>query len=127
LSGSPGEIVGRYGGSSFLLLLVNAARGTDPAALGALQGLGLMGDPRAVSTLLEALTSRDRRAVEVASGALQILTGHVEDVEQPGARSRWNQWWEANGDRFAPGIRYRDGKLFGLGVLVERMEHSDSW
>jgi tetratricopeptide (TPR) repeat protein len=46
LSGSPGEIVGRYGGVSYLLLLMNAAEGSDPGALGALQGLGLMGDPR---------------------------------------------------------------------------------
>ncbi len=127
LNGSPGEIVGRYGGSAYLLLLMNAARGADPAALGALQGLGLMGDARAVPTLLDALSVRDRRVVDVASGALQILTGHVEDAEQPGARTRWNQWWEAHSERFAPGVRYRDGKIFALGLLIERMEHSDPW
>jgi len=127
LSGSPGEIVGRYGGSSYLLLLMNAARGNDASALGALQGLGLLGDPRAVPTLLEALSNRDHRTVEVASGALQILTGRAEDMEKPGARARWHQWWDANGDRFTSGVRYRDGAPFALGLLLKRMEHQDAW
>jgi HEAT repeat protein len=127
LAGSPGEIVGRYGGSSHLLLLVNAADGSDDRALGALQGLGLMGDPRAIPALMKALSSRDRKTTEVASGALQILTGHAEDVEDPGARSRWGAWWEQHGPRLRDGVRHRDGRLFDGGLLLEKMDHPDPW
>jgi hypothetical protein len=66
--------------------------------------------------------------VEVASGALQILTGRVEeDIEQPGARTRWHQWWEGNQDRYSAGSRYRQGAPFDAGMLLARMEHTDAW
>ena len=127
LSGHPGEIVGRYGGPDHLLLLVRAARGDSEQALGALQGLGLLGDPRGVPTLLEALHHRHRRVVEVASGALQILSGRHEDVEQPGVRSRWHQWWEENVGRYPEGVRHRDGERFDAGLLIRKMSHHDAW
>lgn len=127
LQGHPGELVGRYGGPDHLLLLINAADGSDDRALGALQGLGLMGDPRGVPALLKALHQRDRRVVEVAAGALEILTGHAEDPDTPGARNRWHAWWEANTGRFKEGVRHRGGKVFECGHLVDRMEHPDAW
>lgn len=127
LLGHPGELVGRYGGPEYLLLLLNNADGTTERALGALQGIGLLGDPRGVPKLLEALHARDRRVVEVAAGALQILTGHAEDLDTPGARNRWHAWWSANEGRFQDGVRHRDGRLFDCGLLLERMEHPDPW
>ncbi len=128
LSGSPGEIVGRYGGPQYLLLLRGVAEsGEGDRAKGALQGLGLLGDPRAVPTLLNKLESRDRAVVQVASGALQILTGHAEDMDDPGGRTRWNLWWERNGDDFERGMRHRDGRVFDAGVLIDRMSGNDSW
>jgi tetratricopeptide (TPR) repeat protein len=128
LSGHPGEIVGRYGGPSHLLVLLPAAtQGEDDVALGAIQGLGLMGDARAIPTLLKALDPHDPRKVEVANGALQILTGHAEDPEQPGLQRRWSLWWEANAARFPTGVRHRDGRLFDVGLLLERMDNNDPW
>ncbi|TVQ93600.1 MAG: HEAT repeat domain-containing protein [Deltaproteobacteria bacterium] len=127
LTVSPGEIVGRFGGSTHLLLLVNAARGQGEGALGALHGLGLLGDPRAVPRLLECLDRRDRRVQEVAAGALQILTGHHEQQDDPGWKTRWNLWWEQNTDRFPDGVRHRDGHVFQAGLLLARMEVDDPW
>jgi HEAT repeat protein len=128
LSGHPGEIVGRYGGPAHLLVLLPAAaHGDDEVALGALQGLGLMGDPRAVPTLLKALDAAHPRRAEVASGALQILTGHAEDPEQPGHARRWTAWWEANHPHYTPGVRYRDGRVMDGAVLLGRMEGADPY
>jgi HEAT repeat protein/tetratricopeptide (TPR) repeat protein len=127
LTVSPGEIVGRYGGPTHLLLLVNAASGQGEGAVGALQGLGLLGDPRAVTHLLDALERRDRRMVEVAAGALQILTGHTEPVDDPGWKTRWNVWWERHADAFPEGRRHRDGRVFTVDLLLERMEDDDPW
>lgn len=127
LTVSPGEIVGRFGGPIHLLLLVNAARGQGEGALGALHGLGLLGDPRAVPRLLEALERRDRKVQEVAAGALQILTGHSEEQDDPGWKTRWNVWWEQNADQFPDGVRHRDGHVFQAGLLLARMEVDDPW
>lgn len=128
LSGHPGEIVGRYGGPSHLLVLLPAAaQGEDDVALGALQGLGLMGDPRAVPALLKALDPHDPKKVEVANGSLTTLTGNVEDPDQPGLARRWAQWWEQHQHRFPAGVRHRDGKPFDPGLLIGRMEHDDPW
>lgn len=127
LLGSPGEIVGRYGGPDHLLLLMRAAGGEDERALGALQGLGLMGDPRGVPALLRALGSRQQHVIEVAAGALQILTGHEEDVTEPGLRGRWNTWWERNQHALPPGVRHRHGAVFDCGALIERMAHHDTY
>lgn len=128
LSGHPGEIVGRYGGPSHLLALAAAARGEDDdVAVGALQGLGLMGDPRGVDVLLEALDPRHRRRAEIAATALTVLTGHAEDEEQAGFARRWHAWWEQHGDRFPRGVRHRDGRVMDAGLLIERMDDADAW
>lgn len=127
LSGSPGEIVGRYGGPTFLPLLRGAALDDDARALGALQGLGLMGDPRALATLVKALDSRDLRVLEVASGALQILTGREEDVNNPGFKNRWRSWVEAHGGDLREGLRYRAGVVFEPSQLIDSMDHPKAW
>lgn len=127
LSGSPGEIVGRYGGPSHLPLLLAAADGEDERAIGAIHGLGLLGDPRALPTLLNALSSRNRKVVEIASGALQILTGVEEDPDVPGFKNRWLGWFESEGRGLEIGVRHREGRVFDLGLLVARMEHPDAW
>ncbi len=126
MTGLPGELVGRYGGPDHLLLLIRAADGQGPMALGALQGLGLLGDSRAVPVLLENLARRDRKIVDVAMGALELITGHHEE-DDPGFRSRWHAWWDANADRFPPGVRHREGRVFGLGFLLDRMAFDDPW
>ncbi|MEZ4321488.1 MAG: HEAT repeat domain-containing protein [Myxococcota bacterium] len=126
MTGLPGEIVGRYGGPDHLLLLIAASDGEGPMALGALQGLGLMGDSRAVPTLLEALTRRDRKVVDVAMGALELITGHHEE-DEPGFRSRWHTWWEQHAPSFPEGIRHREGRVFGIDFLLERMGYDDPW
>jgi HEAT repeat protein len=127
LTVNPGEIVGRFGGPTHLLLLGTAAVGQGDGALGALHGLGLLGDPRAVPKLLDALERRDRRVQEVAAGALQILTGHIEQMDDPGWRTRWALWWERNAERFPDGVRHRDGVVFDPGVLLARMLADDPW
>jgi HEAT repeat protein len=127
LSGSPGEIVGRYGGPDHLLLLIRGAEGESERALGALQGLGLLGDVRGAATLLQALHHRERQVVEVASGALTIFTGRVDDPAEPGVRGRWHDWWEQHGKDFASGVRYRFGKPFELGSLLDAMEDPEPY
>lgn len=127
LSGSPGEIVGRYGGPDHLLLLIRAIEGDGPRALGALQGLGLLGDPRAVRALLRAMRAPVRKVVEVASGAMQILTGHEVDPTEAGVRGRWTTWWKQHGDRFTEGVRHRRGQVFDCGLLVGDMSHHDAY
>lgn len=128
LSGHPGEIVGRYGGPAHLLVLATAATAeSDDVALGALQGLGLLGDPRGVPTLLEAFDPRQPTRSEVAAAALEILTGHQEDVEAPGLARRWHAWWEDHGEGFSEGVRHREGRVFDVGLLLERMDGPDTW
>ncbi len=127
MTGSPGEIVGRYGGPSYLLLLRNVAQENDASGLGALQGLGLMGDPRAVPVLLGALSGRPRAVSEVANDALTILTGHIEDLDDPGARNRWAQWWQTHADQFREGLRHRSGRPMDGSLLLTRMDNDLPW
>ncbi len=126
LTRSPGEIVGRYGGPSYLLLLLRTAEIEGPAGLGALQGLGFLGDPRAVPRLIDATGSRDQTRAFVASGALEILTGHPESVDESLLRNRWTEWWSKNGSSFNPGTRYRLGRRFDAGLLIERLSDDDA-
>ena len=127
LASHPGELVGRYGGPSHLMVLLPAAQGDDEMALGAAQGLGLMGDPRGVPTLLNALSTTNSRIREVAAGALEILTGHQEDIDEPGFRSRWHSWWEQHRETLPEGVRHRKGEPFDAGLLIDQMVHPDSW
>lgn len=126
LSRSPGEIVGRYGGPSYLLLLMRTAELDGPAGIGAIQGLGFLGDPRAVPRLIDACGARDQNRAHVASAALEILTGHPESVDESLLRSRWSEWWSKNGSSFNAGVRYRHGRRFDPSVLVERLGHDDA-
>jgi tetratricopeptide (TPR) repeat protein len=124
-SRSLGEIVGRYGGPNYLLLMMRTAEVEGPAGLGALSGLGYLGAPRVVERLIEATASRDTQRALVASGALEVLTGHHESTEESLLRNRWLEWWEQNSDRFDPGQRYRGGELMSPGLLITRMGHDD--
>jgi HEAT repeat protein/tetratricopeptide (TPR) repeat protein len=127
LSGSPGEIVGRYGGPDHLLLLIRASEADGERATGALQGLGLLGDPRGVPALLKALSGRERRVMEVASGALSILSGRDDDPSEPGLRSRWHDWWEQHQDSMPAGVRFRHGQRFDCAMLLQRMSEPDAY
>jgi tetratricopeptide (TPR) repeat protein len=126
MSRSLGEIVGRYGGPNYLLLLFRSVDLEGPAGLGALQGLGYLGEPKAVPRLLDATASRDPARARVASGALELLTGHHEDPEESLLRNRWVQWWESHGEHFEAGFRYRHGRLMDPGLLIDRMGHDDA-
>jgi len=125
MSRSLGEIVGRYGGPNYLLLLFRSADLEGPAGLGAMQGLGYLGDPRAVPRLLESTSSRDQARARVASGALEIITGHHEDPEESLLRNRWTQWWEEHQDHFEEGFRYRHGRLMDPGLMIARLSHDE--
>ena len=124
-SRSHGEIVGRYGGSTYQLLLLRTSEQEGAAGLGALQGLGYLGDPRVVSRLIEATASRDPKRARVASGALEVLTGHHEPVEESLLRNRWLDWWEEHSGRFHEGHRYRHGQPMSPSLLITRMSHDD--
>ncbi len=121
----PGEIVGRYGGPSYLLLLMGSAAGEGPRARAALQGLGYIGDVRAVPRLLGALGHRDRSVVATACGALELLLGHREDPDEPGVHARWERWWEQNMQRFTEGARTRYGELLCPALLTEKLGDDD--
>jgi HEAT repeat protein len=126
LSRSPGELVGRHGGPSFLLLLMSVAEREGPEALGAIQGLGLLGHTRAVPRLIELCAGRDPTRVGAAAAALEVLTGHRVDLEEPHPRQRWEAWWNEHRDAFTEGIRYRGGQPLGVRALVERLGNDDA-
>lgn len=126
LSRSPGEIVGRYGGPSYLLLLMRTAELEGAAGLGAIQGLGYLGDPRAVPRLIDACAVRDPARAAVAGGSLEILTGHHEPVEEALLRARWGDWWASHSSSFSNGSRYRAGRLMDAGLLIDRLGNDDA-
>jgi len=123
---SLGEIVGRYGGPNYLLLLYRAVESKDATGLGAVHGLGYLGDPRAVGRLIDVLAHRDPIRGQVASGALELITGHHEDPEESLLRNRWMTWWDRHKQNFRDGQRYRHGKTFDPGLLIERLDHADA-
>lgn len=125
LQRSPGELVGRFGGPAYLLLLLSVADKDGPSALGAMHGLGLLGSVRAVPRLIELSGDRDATRANVAGAALELLTGHHEDSEAPHPRQRWEAWWEANREKFGEGVRYRDGKPFNVKRMLERLGEDD--
>ena len=125
LSRSPGELVGRHGGPSYLLLLLSVADREGPEALGAIQGLGLLGSVRAVPRLIELLVSRDTTRQAAAAAALEVLTGHRIDLEEPHPRQRWEAWWAEHRDTLADNQRWRGGHPFGVRALVERLGNDD--
>lgn len=121
-----GEIVGRYGGPAYLLLLYRAADEEGPTGLGAIAGLGWMGDPRGVDRLLDLCGVRDPVRARTAHAALELLTGHTEDPDESLLRNRWAEWWAAHKDAFTPGVRYRHGQLYDPGRLLQRLDHDDA-
>lgn len=128
LQGHPGEIVGRYGGPEHILVLYNAAQDDDDeVAAGALHGVGLLGDPRGIEVLLAALEPGHGQRAGAAAQALAMITGHDEDPDDPHLARRWNTWWDANGQRFPFGTRFRHGRRHTLGDLVEEMAHAWPW
>ena len=125
ISQSLGEIVGRYGGPSYLLLLFRIAEMEGPAGIGAIHGLGYLGEARAVPRLIDALASRNITRCQIANAALEIITGHHEDPEESLLRNRWIEWWEKNSGNFQEGCRYRHGEPMDPGTLLKRMWHDD--
>lgn len=122
---APGEIVGRFGGPSYLLLLYGVAEREGPAGLGALRGLGLLGSVKAIPRLIDAVGSRDPARQNTASAALTLLTGHVEDPEAPHPRQRWEQWWQGHSDRMAENLRWRHGHPLTVRALIDLLGHDD--
>jgi HEAT repeat protein len=125
LATPPGEIVGRYGGPAYLLLLLNTAGESSERAVPAIQGLGYLGDPRAVPKLIDALGGRDKARVRVAAGALELITGRREDPEEPGILARYIRWWEDAAPDFHDGSRYRYGHPVSPEVLAAQLSHDD--
>lgn len=126
MSRSLGEIVGRYGGPAYLLLLLRTAELEGPAGLGALQGLGYLGDSRGIERLIDSTASRDPHRVRLANHALELITGHNESADESLLRNRWLEWWHREGCNLQAGRRYRHGRLFEPGLLIERMAHDDA-
>ena len=65
-----GHLVGRYGGTTNLLLLKRLGNSDLPVNLSAIHGLGYLGDSRALPILLEMTGLRDRNKATAASYAL---------------------------------------------------------
>ncbi len=126
LARSPGELVGRHGGPSYLLLLLSVAEREGPSALGAIQGLGLLGSTRAVPRLIEIVGSRDTIKQAAAAAALEVMTGHRIDLEDAHPRQRWDAWWEANREKMADGVRWRAGQPLTIRALIERLGNDES-
>lgn len=126
LAYSPGEMVGRFGGPSYYLLLQNCSEKEGAIGAGAIHGLGLLGSTRAVPRLVEYLVARDPQRSNLAVTALELLTGHVESLEDGHPRQRWEAWWEANKHQFDDHRRFRYGKPFGVRDMLERLGHDDA-
>ena len=125
LTQSPGEVVGRYGGPAYYLLLMRTSEMEGPSGIGSLAGLGLLGSIRAVPRLIESVASRDPLRQAVANAALVALTGHQENCEEAHPRQRWLDWWAENGPNMDERTRYRDGRPLTLRSLIERLGHDD--
>lgn len=126
LAYAPGEMVGRFGGPSYYLLLLNASEKEGAIGAGAIHGLGLLGSTRAVPRLIEYLVARDPQRSNLAVTALELLTGHVESLEDGHPRQRWEAWWEANKHNFDDHRRYRYGRPFGVPEMLERLGNDDA-
>ena len=120
-----GHVVGRYGGASYLLLLLNSAQSKEPVSISAVHGLGYLGDARVIPRLIEFTGSRNIPFAHAASQALELITGHYESLDEYLLRARWQEWWDENNHRFSNGIRYRYGKLMSPEILIERLAHDD--
>ena len=118
-----GEMVGRFGDTSYFMMLQKASSQEGITGMGALVGLSYMGNPRAIPMLLENLVHLNPRIVRLSAHALELITGHHENLDDSRLRRRWVDWWEENQTRFESGLRYRYGKLFGPEVLIDCLSH----
>ena len=118
-----GEMVGRFGDSSYFMMLQKASSQEGITGVGALVGLGYMGNPRAIPMLLENLIHLNPRIVRLSAHALELITGHHENLDDSRLRRRWVDWWEENQTRFESGLRYRYGKRFGPEILIACLSH----
>jgi hypothetical protein len=125
LERSPGEIVGRFGGTGHYLVLLHAAEREGAVGVGAIAGLGLLGTTRAVSKLIGWVADRDLQRQQVANTALELLLGHREDLDASHAKQRWEAWWTDNAGRFHDGVRYRHGQPLGVRAMIERLGQDD--
>ncbi|GDX78285.1 hypothetical protein LBMAG42_00960 [Deltaproteobacteria bacterium] len=125
LTQSPGEIVGRYGGPAYFLLLMRTCEMEGPSGIGSLAGLGLLGNLRAVPRLIESVGSRDPQRQAVANAALEVITGRREDVEDAHPKQKWADWWAEHGPDFDERIRHREGRPLTIRSLIERLAHDD--
>lgn len=119
-----GHLVGRYGGTTNLLLLKRLASSELPVNISAIHGLGYLGDSRAIPILLEMTGLRDRNKAVAASCALELLTGHHENTEDYLLRARWQSWLEEH-SRWSANVRYRKGVPMSPILLIEDLEHDD--
>ena len=118
-----GEMVGRFGDSSYFMMLQKAALQEGIIGMGALVGLGFLGNPRAIPLLLENLVHLNPQIVHLSAHALELITGHHENLDDSRLRRRWLDWWEDNKMNFESGLRYRYGNLFGPEILISCLRH----
>ncbi|MGC6507900.1 MAG: hypothetical protein ACON4U_05750 [Myxococcota bacterium] len=118
-----GELVGRYGGRNYFILLSQVARQDSSAAIGAILGLGYIGDMRAIPILLDQCTHRDPKRTQAASQALEVLTGHFEQSSDIMLRTRWEEWLMKNEGRLQRLGLMRNGQTYSLEFLVEQLGH----
>lgn len=119
-----GHLVGRYGGTTNLLLLKRLGNSELPVNVSAIHGLGYLGDSRALPTLLEMTGLRDRKKATAASYALELITGHHENTEEYLLRARWQSWLEDH-NQWTLNVRYRNGQPMSPAQLIEDLEHDD--
>ena len=119
-----GHLVGRYGGTTNLLLLKRLGNSDLPVNLSAIHGLGYLGDSRALPILVEMTGLRDRNKATAASYALELITGHHENTEEYLLRARWQSWLEEH-NKWVPNVRYRNGRPMSPFQLIEDLEHDD--
>ena len=116
----------------------------DALCVAAIHGLGRLGNPSAVDTLLDVLNRECDAVREAAGEALNRITG--ADLRQPIRRgdspesadnedadidetefcistcpSTWAAWWAAHRDRFEPRRCYRNGDLFTFRHCISEM------
>jgi HEAT repeat protein len=119
-----GHLVGRYGGTTNLLLLRKMADSNDSVNVSAIHGLGYLGDTRAIQVLLEMTGLRDRSKATAASHALELLTGHHENTEDYLLRARWQSWLDDH-TGWISNVRYRHGVPMSPAQLILDLGHDD--
>ncbi len=119
-----GHLVGRYGGTTNLLLLRQLAESEQPVAISAIHGLGYLGDTRAIPLLVKMTALRDRNKAIAASHALELMTGHHENTEDYLLRARWQSWLDEH-NAWIPNVRYRAGLPMSPAQLIEGLQHDD--